>query len=221
MKRIILFVEGEGEAIAGPTLVSRIVTEQQGHDAVFVDPKTFRVKNLGNLVKNDFAGWGKKLRAAAKRGNLGGVLLLLDGDSKSFEKESFCPASAARRLAERAKDVGGGSLFSVACVFACQEFESWFIAAIKGFHTLPDGRKIVLPNTLPVDPECSPRDAKGWLRSVVNIGYKPTQDQAVFAKEVNFDLLRRARNRSFLRLEHAVSQLIEAARSDRHAVSPE
>jgi len=221
MKRIILFVEGEGEAIAGPNLVSRIVTDKQGHDAVFVDPDTFRVKNLGKLVKNDFDDWGKKLRAAAKRRNLGGVLLLLDGDSKSFENEAFCPASAAKRLAEKAKDVGGGSVFSVACVFACQEFESWFIAAIKGFRELPDGRRIDLPETLPDDPESSPRDAKSWLRSVVNTGYKPTQDQAVFANAMDFELLRVARNRSFLRLENAVSQLIEAARSENHAVSPE
>ncbi len=221
MKRIILFVEGEGEAIAGPKLISRIVTEKQGHDAVFVDRNAFRVKSLGKLVKNDFDDWGKKLRAATKHRDLGGVLLLLDGDSKSFENEAFCPASAAKRLAEKARDVGGGSVFSVACVFACQEFESWFIAAIEGFRELPDGRKVDVPEALPDDPESSPRNAKGWFRSVVNTGYKPTQDQAVFANEMDFDLLRDTRNRSFLRLEHAVSQLIEAARSNNHAVSPE
>ena len=221
MKRLVLFVEGEGEASAGPNLVSRIVTHLEGHDAVFVDPNAFRVKSLGKLAKDDFSDWGNKLRAAAKRGNLGGVLLLLDGDSKLFANETFCPVTAARRLANEATEAGGGSVFSVACVFACQEFESWFIAAISGFNNLPDGRKIELPEVLPDDPEKAPRNAKGWLRSVVSTGYKPTQDQAVFASAVDLALLRESKNRSFSRLEHAVSQIIDAARTEKHAVSPE
>lgn len=221
MKRIVFFVEGEGEAVAGPLLVSRIVTELQGNDAVFVDPNAFRVRSLGKLAKNDFTDWGKKLQAAAKRSNVGGVILLLDGDSKTFANQAFCPVSASRSLAKHAADVGGGSLFSVVCIFACMEFESWFIAAIKGFKDLPDGRKINLPDTVPVDPEKAPRDAKSWFRSAVNTGYSPTQDQAVFTKNLDLGVLRATKNRSFARLEHAVEQLIHASRSGTHMVSPE
>ena len=43
MKRLILFVEGEGEADAVPTLVRRLVTDQDGWNGVFLDDNPFRV----------------------------------------------------------------------------------------------------------------------------------------------------------------------------------
>ncbi len=43
MKRIVLFVEGEGESEAAPLLVRRIVSEKFAYDTVFADSATFRV----------------------------------------------------------------------------------------------------------------------------------------------------------------------------------
>jgi hypothetical protein len=43
MKRIVLFVEGEGEADAVPKLVKRLLSEQNAWDAVSLDENTFRV----------------------------------------------------------------------------------------------------------------------------------------------------------------------------------
>ncbi len=220
MKKVVLFVEGEGEAEAAPRLVSRIVTELNGWDAVTVDPATFRVGNLAKVSKNGHAIWQDKLQASLKRQSVGGILLLLDGDAKQIGGEPFCAMECAIELAAKARDVGGGSVFSTAVVFACQEFESWFIAAAAGFDGLPGGRRLKLPTTLPPNPETSPRDAKGWLRSVVAGGYRPTRDQAVFAEALNLKLLRELKVRSFARLEHAVSELINACRSGTHFVSP-
>jgi len=173
-----------------------------------------------NLKKSNFDEWRKKLRAAAKKSDFGGVLLLLDSDSKSFQGHPFCAVIAAKRLAQSDLSVGAGSQFSVVCSFASVEFESWFISAIAGFQDLPGGRVVRLPEHLPPDPEIQPLNAKGWMRSVVSTGYRPTHDQAVFAEKLNFDLLRENRNRSFQRLEHAVQQLIDAMRTGSHVVSP-
>lgn len=51
MKRIVLFVEGEGESDAAPRLVKRLLTEQNAWDAVFLDEHPFRVGEINNLVK--------------------------------------------------------------------------------------------------------------------------------------------------------------------------
>ena len=79
MKRIVLFVEGEGEADAVPNLVARLLQEQNVWE-VFVDPKPFRVGQINKLLKADYREWKRKLQACLKRPNVGGVLLVLEVD---------------------------------------------------------------------------------------------------------------------------------------------
>ncbi len=51
-KRLVLMLEGEGDARAVPNLVNRIIAKHEGYDALFVDEgRTFTVGNLGNLRK--------------------------------------------------------------------------------------------------------------------------------------------------------------------------
>lgn len=52
-KRIVLFVEGEGEANAVPQLIKRIFTEQNAWDAVALDEHPFRVGQINRLVKDE------------------------------------------------------------------------------------------------------------------------------------------------------------------------
>jgi hypothetical protein len=181
MKRIVLFVEGEGESDAVPNLVKRILTEQNAWDAVFLDENTFRVGEVSKLVKNKYDHWKRKLAASLKRPNVGGVLLLLDGDVKKIGGEEFCAAKVARSLAGEAKAAGGGARCSVAVVFARQEYESWLIAGVASLagKRLPDGRIIAADAKPPAgDVEEGPRNAKGWFSGVVEGGYKPTRDQS-------------------------------------------
>jgi hypothetical protein len=131
---------------------------------------------------------------------------------------------AARRLADEARKVGGGSLFSVAIVFACMEFESWLIAGVKSLAgaRFSDGRS-ELPETIgevPANPESAPRDAKGWLARNMKTGYSPTRDQAELTRLVDLNLIRQQETRSFRRLESAVKQLVSAIRSGEHTVTP-
>ena len=164
MKRLVLFVEGEGEAEAVPRLVKRLLTEQNAWDAVSLDDNTFRVGEINKLVKDNYREWKRKLAASLKRRDVGGVLLLLDGDVKKIGAEAFCAAKVAKSLASQATEVNGGKTFSVAVVFARQEYESWLIAGVQSLagKRLPDGRVIVPDAKAPVgNLEESPRDAKG------------------------------------------------------------
>ncbi len=133
-KRLVLLVEGQGDVEAAPVLVGRFLKEYSAFDAVFLDSHPpFRVGEFSKLVKGDFGEWRRLLQAAVTtRKNVGGCILLLDGDSPhQVEKQPFCAMRAARRLAAEAQKVGAGSLFSVAIVFACMEFESWLIGGVQ------------------------------------------------------------------------------------------
>ena len=223
MKRIVLFVEGEGESGAVPKLVAGLLAKQSAWDVVILDEHPFRVGQIIKLVKDDYREWKRKLSAALKRANVGGVLLLLDGDTKRVGDAPFCAANTAKSLAAVAASVGAGSNFSVASVFARQEFESWLIAGFESFagKTFPDGRKVPANVAVPAsDLEESPRDAKGWLNRAIDGGYKPTRDQAILTQWLDPQLVRDRGIRSFQRLESAVSELVTAIRSGNHVVTP-
>src|SRR5262245_62347541 len=85
---------------------------------VFLDPQPFQVGNVAEVTRDSGRHWQRHLRAARQRGKLGGVLLLLDGDLDRVRGEPFCVWRFGGRLADWARAVGAGSLFSVACVFA-------------------------------------------------------------------------------------------------------
>ena len=224
-KRLVLLVEGQGDVEAAPILLSRLLHEYGAFDAVFLDPDPFRVGEFAKISKDEFCKWRRFLQAAAKRKSLGGCLLLLDGDSGvKVDAKPFCATRAARRLAEEARKVGAGSLFSVAIVFACMEFESWLIASAGSLvgKRFSDGRS-EFPETIgevPRDPESAPRGAKEWFRRVMKTGYSPTRDQAELTRLVDLNLIRQQGMRSFRRLESAIKELVGAIRPGEHAVTP-
>jgi len=155
--------------------------------------------------------------------NLGGVLLLLDGDIKEVANAPFCSATVGKSLSEAAREVGGASTFSVACVFARQEYESWLIAGIEHLagKTLPNGCTVPGNITSPSDNlEENPRNAKGWLNKSIKGGYRPTRDQAALTQLLDLQVIRKREMRSFQRLEAAVAELVEAIRTGRHVVTP-
>jgi len=228
-KRLVLLVEGDGDVEAAPVLVGRLLHEHSAFDAMFLDSRAMKVGGYSSILRNAFGEWRRFLEVAAKRPDIGGCILLLDGDSKiKVGGQPFCAKNAARLLAAEAQKVGAGKLFSVAVVFACMEFESWLMAGIDSLlgKPLPDGRK-EMPDRLPADvqtppnPETSPRDAKGWLGRVMATGYKPARDQADLTRLVDLSEIR-SRNevRSFRRMESAIRQIVAAIRLGRHVVTP-
>lgn len=224
MKRLVLFVEGEGDALAVPILVKRLLTELDAWDCLFLDPHTFVTKGVNRLVKDGCRNWLRWLGAAALRGQLGAVLLVLDGDLARFRGDPFCAARVARELARKSAEARGGDLFSVAVVFACREYESWLIAGVESLSgkRLMGGLAGVRAGTHPPegDLEASLRDAKGWLKKVMESGYKERRDQAALTEIVDLDVVRRRPMRSFRRLESAIATVVGAIRSGSHVVSP-
>lgn len=224
-KRLVLMVEGDGDAQAAPVLLKRLLADCNAFDVVTLDPDPLRVGEYGKISSDDFANWRRFLQVAAKRRQLGECLLILDADSlTNVRGQPFCAMQAAYLLADQARTVGGGSLFSVAIVFACMEFESWLIAGAPTLagKAFTDGRR-ELPEKIeevPPDPESAPRDAKDWFRRIMTTRYKPTRDQAELTRLVDLDAIRQRAPRSFVRLEHAVRELVEAVRRDDHRVSP-
>lgn len=225
-KRLVLLVEGDGDVAAAPILLKRLLAEHNAFDVVFLDPRPLRVGEYGKISKHAFREWRRFLGAAAKRKDLGACLLLLDGDGRALvEGQPFCAMRAARRLAHEAQKVGGGTLFSVAIVFACVEFESWLIAGATSLQgkRFADGRLELPAKIEPPDLrnlEASPRDAKGWFHRIMNTGYKPARDQAELTRLVDLNVVRQQGMRSFRPLESAIRQLVEAVRLGAPTVNP-
>jgi hypothetical protein len=225
-KRLVLFVEGEGDADAVPLLVKRLMTDHNLWEGMLLDQNPFRVESLAVLIRQNGKKWLNWLKAAGKRKNLGGVLLLLDGDVKPRRSRPFCAAEAAQQLAELASRAGAGTMFSLACVFAVKEYESWLIACSDHLagRRLPGGEEGIERGTVPPegDLELAPRDAKKWLDERMPNGYKPRRHQAALTEQMVecLDSVRHRGLRSFRRLENALKQLTEAIRTGNHVLTP-
>jgi hypothetical protein len=225
-RRLVLFVEGDGDREAVPVLVKKLLTEARAWSDLFLDPQPFVVGNVADLTKDNGKDWTRLLHAACRRPNLGAVLLVQDGDLGRIRGEDFCAARFGARLSQWARSAGAGTGFSAATVFACQEYESWILACVDRLAglPLPDGRPGGGPGTsAPAgDLEVAPRGAKGWLDQHMDAGYKPTRDQESLTKLMadHVDVVRTRALRSFRRLEHALQQIVNAARTGTHVVTP-
>lgn len=232
-KRLVIFVEGKGDVKAVPALARRVVSEIAAYDALLVDPEPFRVVGVATLVKGGCEKWHDWLEYCGRtRPNLGGVLLVLDGDAdrvplqwttytQRFQTTDFCARRVAAMLGDEARAARAGGVFSLASVFAMKEFETWLLAGIESLRgtSLAEGRGMVPNNATFESPDIEQiRGAKERLKSVVP-GYDQSLDQAVLAKAVDLEAIRR-RSRSFRRFCSAVRQLADAIRNDAPVITP-
>jgi hypothetical protein len=207
-------------------LVKRLLTDFGLWDLVQLDENPFRIGGVERISgKQDHQKhWIKHLRAALKRPNVGGVLIVLDGDAKSWEGQPFCAARAAQTLANRAKETGAGTTYSLGFVFACREYETWFLAGIESLagKRLPDGRPGVQadPPKWDGDLEKEPRGAKEALRKTMPNGYKETLDQVELTRLLDLNQVRQRGLKSFARLEKAIKQLADACKTGTHVATP-
>jgi hypothetical protein len=225
-RRIVPFVEGEGDVAAVSTLAARLLAEHKGAGGFYIDREPFRVGHLARLAKDDYKEWRRFLEASCRtRKGLAGILLVLDGDARTAHPKQttsslFCAASAAKALAEQARTVRAGEAFSVAVVFAMKEFESWLLSAVDSLGGVSlDGAGGIVPHGLepPEKPEAI-RDGKGELSRLIP-NYSPTLHQGALAGKVSLEKLRE-RCRSFRRFDHAIQELIDAERTNRRIASP-
>lgn len=167
-RTVVTIVEGDGEVQAVPVLLRRLALWRSPFMPVHI-ARPIRVRR-DRFLRRDDEFRRMLLLAAAKAGNDGAVLVILDADDD-------CPAIDGPALTQRIQQALPG--LRTAAVFANREFEAWFIAAaesiqgVRGFEwdqqSLPDPDR--------------PRDAKGWLRERVKGGrYSPVTDQAAFTE---------------------------------------
>ncbi|MCW1776782.1 DUF4276 family protein [Pantoea ananatis] len=165
--RQISIVEGDGEVSALPVLLRRLAEWMPALSFPNV-LRPIRVKRDRFLRKED--EFRKQLLlAAAKCGDDGWIVILLDADDE-------CPAEVGRTTLERALRIVQHRKVSV--ILANREFEAWFLASAESIHGY---RGFSVEKNEQVDAE-APRDAKGWMSRHMNDGtYREILDQPAFA----------------------------------------
>lgn len=187
MTTIVSIVEGDGEVAALPVLLRR-VGAWLSPDVGIELPQPIRVRRdrfLSREREDEFRRY--VLLAAAKCGDNGWILVLLDADDA-------CPANLGPLVLQRVCAIVPHRRVSV--VLANREYEAWFLAAAGSLH---GERGFAFDNPRDFDPE-RPRDAKGWLAERMASGaYHPKVDQPAFSALIDlqqaFD-----RSRSFRKL---------------------
>ena len=207
MRKLHLLVEGAGDAQAAPVLLRRLLREEHGrHDWLVESKHVMQVHNLARLQK-DLYKYIEHLRGK----DCDGAMILLDLDDQ-------LPCEEAPALAESIAALQPLP-FPVVVVFACKEYEAWFLASIASIAA----RTTLFADTLtyPNDPE-GKRGAKEWLdkQMPATTKYKEVLHQAEFTQWLDFTQARRAP--SFCRLERALQELLTAVDAEAGAgvVSP-
>lgn len=185
MSRVAAIVEGDGEVAALPVLLRRL--GEWRTPAVYTQILPPIRVHRDRFLNRDEEFRRHLLLAAAKCGEDGWVLVLLDADDD-------CPAELGPQILQRARECVPHRRISV--VLANREYEAWFIAAAE---SLDRQRGFAFDSAEAINAE-TPRDAKGWIRArMVSRAYGETTDQPAFSAVMDlqqaFD-----RSRSFRKL---------------------
>lgn len=182
---VVSIVEGDGEVAALPILLRRIAEWLSPKSMVQI-PEPIRVRRDRFLNKDEeFKRY--LLLAAAKCGDNGWILVLLDADDD-------CPAKLGPQILQRAKEIVPHRRVSV--VLANREYEAWFLAAAE---SLDGHRGFAFDNPQNFEPEVK-RNAKGWLGERMPEGtYREMIDQPKFSAKMNLSQASE-RSRSFQKL---------------------
>ena len=183
--RVASIVEGDGEVAALPILLRRL-GDWKTRDVYTEVVTPIRVRRDRFLNREDEFR-RHILLAAAKSGDDGWILVLLDADDA-------CPVELAGKILERAKSCAPHRRISV--VLANREYEAWFIAAAASL----DGQRGFVFNAADIIEAELPRDAKGWLRERMASGaYGEMTDQPAFSARMDMQQAVE-RSRSFRKL---------------------
>ncbi len=207
MPAIVPIVEGDGEAVAFPLLLRRLLYEQARYDFTIATP--YNAKGRTKLTRP--AGIEAYLASAAAEPDAAGIIVLLDLD------EDNCAVELARELAARASRVELS--LPVVLVVAVQAYEAWLFASIETIRGQPIKGLAFLPDDTEPHPEPEAlRSPKSRLQRLLPAGrgYKERQDMAPLTDLLDCARIRR-RCRSFRRLDSAIEELIAAI--DRRAVA--
>lgn len=171
MVTVVSIVEGDGEVAALPVLLRRLGGWLSPGVAVNIPPP-IRVRR-DRFLNKDEEFRRHLLLAAAKCGDNGWILVLLDADDD-------CPAELGPQVLRRVGGIVPHRRVSV--VLANREYEAWFLAAAESLHGL---RGFAFEHPKNFEPE-RPRNAKGWLGERMAGGtYRETTDQPAFSARMD------------------------------------
>ncbi len=217
MPNLVPIVEGDGEVIALPILLRRLLPEvHKVYDWQITKPKNAR--GCGNLTTKD--GLERFVRLALSEPDCDGILVLLDADAikqlpNTVTLADNCSSTFAYFLAQRVK--GSSSTVPIAIVVVRWEYEAWFLASLE---TLAGhcGLSATAQYQGDVETEQNP---KGWLqaRFLPDHRYSETRDQVALSTRLDFDLVSK-RSRSFRRLKNALKQILDAYAQGNDGVTP-
>lgn len=164
-------VEGHGEVKALPVLLRKMAEQWPAARQVNLLPP-IRVQR-DRFLNREKEFCRHLMLAAAKAGDSGWILLLLDADDD-------CPAELGPRIYQKAQKYIPHRRFSV--VLANREFESWFIASAQALNGV---RGFCFQSRKLVEAEV-PRDAKGWIRKhMQDRTYNEILDQPAFTAKMD------------------------------------
>jgi hypothetical protein len=203
--KLVPIVEGDGELDAVRWLLRQVLHERGEFGLDVTRPVNAHGK--GNLTVA--GGLEKHLEYAALRPGCRGILVLVDANGD-------CPIETAQGLAERA--AGRRMSVPTAVVAARRAYESWLVASIETLR----GHCEIRPDAPTEKDAESVGDAKGWLTRQMRRGrsYKERIDQFPLTRHLDRDLVAK-RCRSFQRLLHGLTFLVQAAREGTASVDPD
>lgn len=185
MRVVAPIVEGDGEVASVPLLLRRL-GEWLSPDVPATIMQPIRVRR-DRFLNREEEFRRHLLLAAAKAGDDGWILVLLDADDD-------CPAELGPRTLERARGIVPHRAVSV--VLANREYEAWFLAAAESLH---GKRGFGFEKPAAFEPERL-RNAKGWLGERMTGGkYRETTDQPAFSALMDLSQARTL-SRSFRKL---------------------
>lgn len=195
MSKLHLIVEGEGDALAVPVLVRKILSAHALNHIHLTRPQISGDIHKISKRLADFMGYGLK--------NACPILWVLDCDDKA-DGAVACPVRHVTNLRTAMRQLPINLSQTVEFAFFTKEFESLFLAeqhALKDFYRLPANLEIDAGAALR-------RNAKGEIGKLLgkDRGYKETIDQAKLAARLDLGTCR-AVSRDYRHFEDAILRL--------------
>ncbi len=191
--RLLPVVEGDGDRVAVPLLLRRMLEER--HQVFNCKVLTPHVRGELPGVRRNFDNWFK---TAIKE--QAGILWVLDFDCADCD----CVKYEAESLKQRAQEIHADWPFEIA--FLVKEFETFFLCDSESTRSVL--KAIPAATIFPQDAE-TVRGAKEWLSGAMpkGVAYKPMTHQAKISAALRLDFLCE-HSPSFSHLDNALQRLI-------------
>lgn len=186
--RLICIVEGDGERVAVPVLVNRMLKHLRRERTIVADPERILCTKNGDCITEPYdpkrqLGIEYFVQRAARE-KPSGILVIVDAEDRCVKGMEAGRAGLGKLLHQRAVPFVGDIPLGV--VVANRMFESWFLA---DFHSLRS--RGLLPATARFPQWKTPESlggCKGRIKEILGRSYSETRDQPRFSEHLSLPL---------------------------------